>query len=452
MKPKWLMERIMTTLQEVANKDLPNGVIMQIKGKFGHAGRITENGRLYPLSVMKREIQNIQAKLQEKAVIGEADHPGPTQGGPTVRQSAFIITGLGMNDNGEIMGEADVVDTQAGKDLAALIRAGAQVGMSSRSKGTSKTNRMTSSHPDYERNQDWEGKEFEEVNDDLGLKSFDSVIGQAVTDAYIGDYNEDQQDEEEEMDWEKLKKLLAESEELRKNVTSFVFDSDEGKAKIAEAVEANSKELKEQFDKEVKEIVKEYMASDEFAEQFEIEEDVEGEDDNKQNFEEAKCAGCDAMIPKGSKYCPACGVQVVAPKKESTDDDKALKALEDRINKLESENKAKTEKIDKMEKDVEDRDNEVAVEAIVSEALEAKPHMLVEAVRSDLEGRELSTENAKELVEARIKFFTDFNEKTGGTLSKVSGDGKSLPTDPDDKTKNESKDKTLDVQILDQLD
>lgn len=450
---------VLTTLKEVnAGRDLPKGVVMQFRGKFGHAGRITENRRLYPRAVMKRELENIKEKLEQKAVIGEADHPGPTQAGPSVRSSAFIITGLGMNDDGEIMGEADVVDTAAGRDLAALIRAGAQVGMSSRGKGTSRPNRMTSSHDDWEANQDWDGKDFDEVNEDFSLRAFDSVIGQAVSDAYVGDYNENT--EEDDMNLEELKKLLAEDENLRKQVSSLVFESEEGKAKIGEAVDAKATELEKKFEEEVKGMVKEYMASNSFLEDhgIEIKEDEEegDEEGEKVVMSEAKCANCDTAMPKGAKFCASCGA-AVSTKKEQTQDekDKAIEALKEDKKKQEETISDLTKRIEKMEGDNKQTEKEKEVEAIVAESLEGKQALLCESVREDLEGRDLKPEEVKAFVEERIKKYETFTEATGGDLSKAKGSGKSIPNDDLEEGSEDGKDnkpKTKDVEILESLD
>lgn len=451
----------MTTLEEVnAGRDLPKGVVMQFRGKFGHAGRITENRRLYPRAIMKRELENIKVKLEQKAVIGEADHPDPTQAGPSVRSSAFIITGLGMNDEGEIMGEADVVDTSAGRDLAALIRAGAQVGMSSRGKGTSKTSRMTSQHSDWDANKDWDGKDFEEVNDDFSLRSFDSVIGQAVTDAYVGDYNENI--EEDEMNLEELKKLLAENEDLRKQVSSFVFESDEGKAKIEEVITAETKKLKEEFEGEVKKMVKEYMTSDTFVEEVGIEVvNDEGEEgkEGKGNMEEAKCANCESAMPKSSKYCPSCGAAVSSKKEQTQDEkDKAIEALEADKKKQEETISDLTKRIDKMESDNKKTEEEKEVETVVSESLEGKQAFLCESVREDIDAREvpLKPDEVKAFVEERIKKYEKFTEATGGDLSNATGKGKSKPNDADDimegSEDGNDKPKTKDIEILESLD
>lgn len=437
---KFLAEQL-TRFDIVEAAQKPKGVIMQIRGKFGHAGKITENGRYYSRSIMEREIARLQPKIMEKAVIGEADHPGLVQGGaPTVRQSSFIITGLAMNDDGEIMGEADIVDTAAGRDLAALIRAGAQVGVSSRGKGESTRMKMTSDHPDFELNKAWDGKAFESVDDSFVLRSFDSVIGQAVEDAYFGDYRESKEDI---MD---LDKILKDPDLMKK-----ILESEEAKKFIDQVVEAATKKKEEELDKkfesDVKEAVMSYIESDEFNAKFV----VDKADDAADALEEAKCPECEGGVPKGAKFCPACGVRVQAAKKaEQTDSEKDVE-----IKKLKEENAKIVERMARLEQSAKDADEKKQIEAIVGEALKDQIQFIVENVRKDIDETVLTPKNAKAFVERRVSHYRTLDEAVGGAFSKIGqgGDGRFVPNDSDDPAGGESKpkEKARDLLILESI-
>lgn len=445
MSKKWLTQQFDTRLEEVkleeANAALPNGVIMRFKGKFGHAGRITENGRLYPRKVMSRELERIVPKLVEKAVIGETDHPDPTRGGPSVRQSAFIITGLRMGEQGEIFGEADVVDTSAGRDLANLIRAGAQVGMSSRGRGTHKPARMTSSHPEFEQNQTWKDKEFDEVNEDFSLRTFDAVIGQAVEDAYVDDYREQQTTQEgKKMDLEQLKKLLAENADLRKQIMTHIFESDDGKAVVKTIVETAVKENSDKMQKEIKSMVNSYLISDEFSEQFSKNDDLT----------EVKCPKCGAMNPDGAEKCEKCGAVIEEGEpEESTKDGAAVTELKKLLSSQEESNKKLLQRVDEMEKANRLKEESVVVTKTIEDMLAGKPNLLAESVREDLKSLTLTPENAKVLVEQKIARLEAFAKATGANLTEATGVGRSRPSDSDNSSA--SKEPTRDVQILDNL-
>jgi len=442
MKKKPLTEQVpfYTTLTEVKSAgEMPPGIIMQFRGKFGHAGRITENGRLYPRAVMEREIEALQEKIKERAVVGEADHPGPMQGTSTIRQSAFLITGLMLNEDGEVLGEGDVYDKPAGRDFAVMVRAGTQVGISSRGTGSSRRNRMTSQHPDFEMNKDWDGKDFEEVDSDFSLKTFDAVVGPAVQDANVADYNE--QDEEEESMKIKLEDVLK-NEELMKGI----LESETIKAKIAEAVAAKESELEADFQKRVQETVVEYMTSEEFAKKFTVEEG-EGESEGDEDLTEAKCAECEASIPKGSKFCPSCGLRVAPKKDEQTQDEKNEKIanLQKDLEDQKKKNEELSKKIDAVVEAGKEKDEQAAVEKVLNESLKDQPKAISEAIREDLEGVKLTEEEAKEIVEKKIERQKKMFEALGVDMS-PKGLGVSQPNDADD-----DKDKKPDVGMLKSL-
>jgi hypothetical protein len=420
---KDLREQIGTHFEivEKAGSALPQGVIMQIKGKFGHAGKITANGRLYGTPIINRELGKMEAKLESRSIIGEADHPD-IQKGSSVRQSAFIITGLGLNADSEIMGEADVVDTSAGRDFAALVRAGAQVGISSRGRGSSKQVKMTSEHPAFEVNREWEGKMFDEVDEDFELKTFDAVIGPAVADAHIANFNE--KNSEENMD---LKDLLK-----NESLMDGLMKSDFVLGKIAEAVEASKAEMQKSFDENIKTMVAEHLASDEFAKNFKVETEDDG-DKEDEKVEKIKCQHCDTELNEGVAFCSSCG-RVVTPKEEAkTPDEKdvVIEELKGRLDALESANKEKADELSKMQQAEKDRQDEIEVDKIMAESLKGKSALIAERVRSDVKELKATPETAKEMVEKRLGVYEGLEEALG-TKFDVKGSGKNIPNDVDD--------------------
>ena len=59
--------------------------------------------------------------LGRKKVLGELDHPA--DGKTSLKRVSHIITNLQVMDDGQIVGEAEVLNTEAGKTLKALIKA-----------------------------------------------------------------------------------------------------------------------------------------------------------------------------------------------------------------------------------------------------------------------------------------------------------------------------------------
>jgi len=381
----WIVEK---DLQE--GVQLPKGVIMQARGKFAHAGRITSNGRLYTRKWYQKEIARVTKSglLETGGMIGETDHPSPTRGGPSIRQNAFIVRGLEINEQGEVMGRIDVMGTQAGEDLAVQIRAGAQIGFSSRARGEVTAKRMNDQHPDWSLNKDWDGREFDEVNDDASLQTYDSVNGPAIGDAHVADYNEDENPEEEEMEI-KLDDVLK-NEALMKGV----LESDAVKAVVEKAVETAKSEAQAEFEKNLPEMVSKYMESDAFADKMRERLSAEEEElDEEEELEEAKCPECEGVVPKNSKFCPACGVKMAAPapKAETKEEaDKVISDLVQRLEKVEKENSELKAKVDKQEQEKKDAETKESVEEQVDQLLENCAEHLAGRVRLRLKDKDLT--------------------------------------------------------------
>lgn len=137
----------------------------RLEGKFGHVGRPTDNKRNYPRPMMERQIEQLQVFAKEGALFGELDHP--EEATTALKRSAILIRSLKIMPNGDVIGEADVMDTAAGKDLKAIMDAGGKPGTSSRGRGSVKMG----------------SDGIEEVQDDYEMDTYDVVARPAVSDA-----------------------------------------------------------------------------------------------------------------------------------------------------------------------------------------------------------------------------------------------------------------------------
>jgi hypothetical protein len=138
-----------------------------VSGKIGHTDRATANNRVYPRGIVEREIKRLQPRIDQGSVLGAVDHPG--DGKSRVRDAGCIVRGLKVERNGEIHGTFEVVEeSDAGRNLAAFLRRGAAIGMSSRGLGS------TSLGPD--------GHDY--VGEDFRLNTWDFVADPACHDAY----------------------------------------------------------------------------------------------------------------------------------------------------------------------------------------------------------------------------------------------------------------------------
>jgi hypothetical protein len=136
-----------------------------VRGEFARTDRPTENKRLYTRGLMERELKRLVKPLKERQVLGELDHPA--DGRTQLTRVSHLITGLHF-DGDVLVGEAEPLDTDRGKNLKALLQSGAKIGVSSRGYGSTKSNE----------------KGEEVVQDDYRLVTFDFVAEPADSTAY----------------------------------------------------------------------------------------------------------------------------------------------------------------------------------------------------------------------------------------------------------------------------
>ena len=105
-----------------------------IKGIFLQAEQVNRNGRMYPMSIMEREVNRYNdAFVQKGRALGELGHPD----GPTVNldRVSHKICEL-YKDGNNFIGKAKLLETPMGKIAKSLINEGACLGVSSRGVGS----------------------------------------------------------------------------------------------------------------------------------------------------------------------------------------------------------------------------------------------------------------------------------------------------------------------------
>lgn len=169
--PQVLIDNMLTessgvTIMNVLEES-KNGGALVVEGKVGQCGVPTANRRLYERQIMEREIGRLQEKIERNAALAAVDHPG--DGKSRIREAGAICRGLRVENDGSIWGKYEIVeDSSGGKDLAAFLRRGAAIGMSSRGLGST---RLDSS-----------GNHV--VGEDFKLHGFDFVADPACRDAF----------------------------------------------------------------------------------------------------------------------------------------------------------------------------------------------------------------------------------------------------------------------------
>jgi len=108
--------------------------LLYIEGVFLQSELKNRNGRMYPFSVLEREVGRYNEEyVKSKRALGELGHPD----GPTINldRVSHRITSLRAEGN-NFIGKAQILDTPMGNIAKSLLGEGVQLGVSSRGMGS----------------------------------------------------------------------------------------------------------------------------------------------------------------------------------------------------------------------------------------------------------------------------------------------------------------------------
>ena len=111
-----------------------NGKVV-MKGILQKANTLNQNGRVYPLPILQREIMNYQKFIREGRSLGELDHPDSSV--VELKNVSHIVRDAQMEGDA-VVGTVEILNTPSGKILQSLIESGVTLGISSRGVGTTK--------------------------------------------------------------------------------------------------------------------------------------------------------------------------------------------------------------------------------------------------------------------------------------------------------------------------
>ena len=119
---------------EVITEGKGSNAKLYIKGPFLQAECVNRNGRLYPLSIMEREVKRYTESYVNKGrALGELGHPD----GPTVNLDRVSHKIVELHQEGNnFIGKAQLLETPMGKIAKSLISEGVMLGVSSRGVGS----------------------------------------------------------------------------------------------------------------------------------------------------------------------------------------------------------------------------------------------------------------------------------------------------------------------------
>jgi hypothetical protein len=124
---------------EVLTESVNGKKHLYIKGPFLQTECVNRNGRMYPLSIMEKEVKRYNEQYVQKGrALGELGHPD----GPTVNldRVSHKICEL-YRDGNNFIGKAQILSTPMGKIAESLLKDGVTLGVSSRGIGSLRENR-----------------------------------------------------------------------------------------------------------------------------------------------------------------------------------------------------------------------------------------------------------------------------------------------------------------------
>jgi len=144
-----------------------NGSTMKIRGVFQRADEANANKRIYSKQILENSIKSLKPMLENRMLVGELDHPEANN--VRLSNASHLITNLKMVGK-DMIGEAEILNTPAGKIAQTLINDKVKIGISSRGTGTISEDKAGVKH----------------VNEDFRLVTFDLVADPSTRGAYPG--------------------------------------------------------------------------------------------------------------------------------------------------------------------------------------------------------------------------------------------------------------------------
>ena len=151
-------------LTEAEKRYVANGGMI-LTGKLQEAEVENGNRRVYPKTILEREMKNYMLLVKESRALGELDHPDDSV--INLKNASHMVTDAWWDGN-NVMGKVKVLNTPSGKILQQLVNDGVKLGISSRALGSvNESNGQTM------------------VQEDLQLICFDFVSEPSTPNAYM---------------------------------------------------------------------------------------------------------------------------------------------------------------------------------------------------------------------------------------------------------------------------
>jgi len=121
---------------KLIKEQIEAGEPLMMKGILQKAETLNQNGRIYPKSILEREIRNYQKFIKENRALGELDHPDSSV--VELKNASHTVREAYM-DGDIVYGTVEILNTPSGKILQSLVESGITLGISSRGVGSTKS-------------------------------------------------------------------------------------------------------------------------------------------------------------------------------------------------------------------------------------------------------------------------------------------------------------------------
>lgn len=164
--PNGVCEDILT---EADKRFIKNGGMI-LSGVIQRSEARNGNGRIYPHTILEREMKRYKSLVEQRMALGELDHPEHSM--IALDKVSHLVTEVWWNGK-DVMGKIEVLNTPKGKILQELVNANVKIGISSRGTGSVREIRGDTI-----------------VEDDFNLICFDIVSEPSTHGAFMSRQNE----------------------------------------------------------------------------------------------------------------------------------------------------------------------------------------------------------------------------------------------------------------------
>ena len=122
-------------LTEEQKIDIKENGTMYLTGIIQRADEVNGNGRIYPKTVLEREMKNYQKLIDEKRAFGQLDHPEDSV--VELKDVSHMLVDYQWKGP-DVYGTIKVLNTPAGRIIQEIVKSGGIPGISSRGLGSVK--------------------------------------------------------------------------------------------------------------------------------------------------------------------------------------------------------------------------------------------------------------------------------------------------------------------------